>query len=129
MVRDGFDSSGSWGIVPGNCHALLKLRLQRIQESGKFCTECQELHFPAVCPRCGAANALVAKFCGECGASIGATIVARVSDTQLTEAREQIGERRHLTVLFCDLVGSTAISARLDPEEWRVRSKPNISAQ
>ena len=27
------------------------------------------------------------------------------------------GERRHLTVMFCDLVGSTALSARLDPEE------------
>ena len=32
---------------------------------------------------------------------------------------EAIGERRHLTVLFADLVGSTAIAARLDPEEWR----------
>jgi class 3 adenylate cyclase len=29
------------------------------------------------------------------------------------------GERRHLTVLFCDLVGSTGIAAQLDPEEWR----------
>ena len=30
-------------------------------------------------------------------------------------------ERRHLTVMFCDLVGSTALSARLDPEDmWRV---------
>ena len=29
------------------------------------------------------------------------------------------GERRHLTVLFCDLVGSTSIAAQLDPEEWR----------
>ena len=29
------------------------------------------------------------------------------------------GERRHLTVLFCDLVGSTAIAASLDPEDWR----------
>src|SRR5262245_51140708 len=30
-------------------------------------------------------------------------------------------ERRHLTVLFCDLVDSTALAARLDPEEmWRV---------
>jgi len=29
------------------------------------------------------------------------------------------GERRHLTVLFCDLVGSTEIAAQLDPEEWR----------
>jgi class 3 adenylate cyclase len=29
------------------------------------------------------------------------------------------GERRHLTVLFSDLVGSTEIAAQLDPEEWR----------
>ncbi len=28
-------------------------------------------------------------------------------------------ERRHLTVMFCDLVGSTALSARMDPEELR----------
>ncbi|MGB8576447.1 MAG: adenylate/guanylate cyclase domain-containing protein, partial [Pseudolabrys sp.] len=27
------------------------------------------------------------------------------------------GERRHLTVMFCDLVGSTALSTRLDPED------------
>jgi class 3 adenylate cyclase/tetratricopeptide (TPR) repeat protein len=29
------------------------------------------------------------------------------------------GERRYLTVLFCDLVNSTAIATQLDPEEWR----------
>src|SRR5262249_10648371 len=29
------------------------------------------------------------------------------------------GERRQLTVVFSDLVGSTAISQQLDPEEWR----------
>jgi class 3 adenylate cyclase len=29
------------------------------------------------------------------------------------------GERRHLTVLFCDLVDSSSIAAKLDPEEWR----------
>lgn len=28
-------------------------------------------------------------------------------------------ERRQLTVMFCDLRGSTALAARLDPEEWR----------
>src|SRR5271163_4028409 len=28
-------------------------------------------------------------------------------------------ERRHLTVMFCDLVGSTTISASLDAEDWR----------
>ncbi|WP_439364078.1 adenylate/guanylate cyclase domain-containing protein [Bradyrhizobium sp. DASA03005] len=36
-------------------------------------------------------------------------------------ARPQDAERRHLTVMFCDLVGSTALSARLDPEDmWEV---------
>jgi hypothetical protein len=29
------------------------------------------------------------------------------------------GERRHITVMFCDLVDSTGIAARLDAEEWR----------
>jgi class 3 adenylate cyclase len=32
---------------------------------------------------------------------------------------EDTAERRHLTVMFCDLVGSTALSAQLDPEDLR----------
>jgi class 3 adenylate cyclase len=32
---------------------------------------------------------------------------------------EVVGERRHVTVMFCDLVGSTSISAALDAEDWR----------
>jgi class 3 adenylate cyclase/tetratricopeptide (TPR) repeat protein len=31
--------------------------------------------------------------------------------------RQEPGERRQLTVMFCDLVGSTPLSARLDPED------------
>jgi class 3 adenylate cyclase/predicted ATPase len=34
-------------------------------------------------------------------------------------AEEPTGERRYVTVMFCDLVDSTGISARLDAEEWR----------
>src|SRR6266404_4726224 len=34
--------------------------------------------------------------------------------------RQDTAERRHLTVMICDLVGSTALSARLDPEDMRV---------
>ena len=34
-------------------------------------------------------------------------------------ARRDEAERRHLTVMICDLVGSTALSARLDPEDMR----------
>jgi class 3 adenylate cyclase len=32
---------------------------------------------------------------------------------------ETAGQRRHVTVMFCDLVDSTGITARLDAEEWR----------
>src|SRR5262245_22431633 len=34
--------------------------------------------------------------------------------------RRDEAERRHLTMMICDLVGSTALSARLDPEDMRV---------
>src|SRR6202008_1479745 len=37
----------------------------------------------------------------------------------LPGARLVGAERRQLTVMFCDLVGSTALSARLDPEDLR----------
>jgi class 3 adenylate cyclase len=46
---------------------------------------------------------------------------ARPSAATTTAApvADSVGERRHVTVMFCDLVGSTSISAQLDPEEWR----------
>jgi class 3 adenylate cyclase len=46
---------------------------------------------------------------------------ARPSAAKPTETpiAETVGERRHITVLFCDLVGSTSISAGLDAEDWR----------
>src|SRR6516165_762185 len=44
-----------------------------------------------------------------------------VSDAPLAteKAAADTAERRHLTVMFCDLAGSTALSARLDPEDMR----------
>ena len=33
--------------------------------------------------------------------------------------KKDTAERRHVTVMFCDLVGSTSISAGLDAEDWR----------
>jgi class 3 adenylate cyclase len=44
-----------------------------------------------------------------------AAVKAAVSDASAPAD----AERRHLTVMFCDLVGSTALAARLDPEELR----------
>src|SRR5438034_10587928 len=38
---------------------------------------------------------------------------------QTLDPRLTAGERRQLTVMFCDLVGSTALSAQLDPEDLR----------
>jgi class 3 adenylate cyclase/predicted ATPase len=43
----------------------------------------------------------------------------RSADPQSTPTATGNAERRHLTVLFCDLVGSTSLSARLDPEDLR----------
>ena len=57
------------------------------------------------CPRCQQGNSPEARFCSACGSALGDTPSA--------------GERRQLTVLFCDLVGSTARSGQLDPEDWR----------
>jgi class 3 adenylate cyclase/predicted ATPase len=34
-------------------------------------------------------------------------------------AQSDLGERRPITVMFCDLVGSTELAAALDPEDWR----------
>jgi class 3 adenylate cyclase len=45
--------------------------------------------------------------------------LATATPKSLAPALEAAGERRYLTVMFCDLVGSTSISAQLDAEEWR----------
>src|SRR5947207_4235593 len=70
------------------------------------------------CSKCGADNRETARFCDSCGAALGASAPATAADSR-PPFPSAGGERRHLTVLFCDLVGSTAIAARLDPEEWR----------
>src|SRR6185436_19835722 len=50
---------------------------------------------------------------------VASTPAAAPVAQSLRSAGEIAGERRHLTIMFCDLVGSTSISARLDAEEWR----------
>lgn len=46
-----------------------------------------------------------------------ATGPPRPSEPSEAPAAAPLGERRQLTVLFCDLVGSTALAAQLDPED------------
>ena len=88
------------------------------REGRKFCTSCGT-PLVAACPKCGASIQPDERFCGECGSAVGdaAPAAAAAGTTPLTTS--SAGERRHLTVMFCDLVGSTEIAARLDPEEWR----------
>ena len=50
-----------------------------------------------------------------CATETAAKLASRSSRSSLTDA----AERRQLTVMFCDLVGSTALSKRLDPEDMR----------
>jgi class 3 adenylate cyclase len=85
-------------------------------DGNRFCGDCGT---PLIsrCPKCGSDSPPGKRFCGACGALID-TIAAAVLDTG-SSATSVAGERRHLTVLFCDLVNSTSIAAQLDPEEWR----------
>ena len=59
------------------------------------------------CLQCGFVSPEGFRFCGQCGATLQE--IASTPDA----------ERRQITVLFCDLVGSTNLSASFDPEEFR----------
>jgi class 3 adenylate cyclase len=83
----------------------------------RFCSECGK-PLPSPCPVCGFENEFHAKFCGGCGKPVGE--VAAPAPAMVSPLPRAIGaERRQLTVMFCDLVGSTPLAARLDPEDLR----------
>src|SRR5215472_13884177 len=87
------------------------------REGRKFCRSCGS-KLETVCPKCGAANEADEDFCGGCGAALGEATPNAAAEIATVRSSAG-GERRHLTVLFCDLVNSTSLAARLDPEEWR----------
>jgi len=63
-----------------------------------------------LCPTCGADNPEGARFCNACG--------ERLEPTAATDRAALSGERRVVTMLFCDVRGSTAMAEQLDPEDW-----------
>ncbi|HRX02303.1 MAG TPA: adenylate/guanylate cyclase domain-containing protein [Anaerolineae bacterium] len=104
----------------------------------KFCNNCGT-RLPAGCPACGTINPSGAKFCNNCGRSLTGTpsdpqvssverepsaldpyipdeVQARLGRARAHSGVE--GERRIVTILFCDVKGSTAAASTLDPEEW-----------
>src|SRR4029450_6286982 len=104
------------------------------REGARFCRECGAL-FGAVCSSCGAKVQAGSKFCDSCGTPLAAvpgpgSERAGPAGAQTGPAEAVVGimgtsrvpaeaERRQLTVLFCDLVGSTQLSGQLDPEDLR----------
>src|SRR3989449_8695966 len=86
-----------------------------------FCPQCGT-KLERVCPQCQADNRLTSNFCRQCGTPL----TRQTPDSSKAEA-----ERRQLTVMFCDLVGSTALSEQLDPEKLRevVRAYQQVSAE
>ena len=94
-----------------------------INEGNRFCDECGA-PAPMGCPSCGAPIRLGAKFCGKCGNALKAdtptapaAAPARSPAPQAAPSSTSSAERRQLTLMFCDLVGSTALAARMDPED------------
>ncbi|MEO8755077.1 MAG: AAA family ATPase, partial [Casimicrobiaceae bacterium] len=92
----------------------------------RFCAHCGTALVPR-CPSCGAEHAPDARFCAQCGIPLAAAVVAPAvprrtpipADSPASGAITSTIERRHMTFMFCDLVGSTELSQALDPEDLR----------
>jgi class 3 adenylate cyclase/tetratricopeptide (TPR) repeat protein len=96
-----------------------------------FCPECGN-KLTLLCAQCRTANAPDHKFCKQCGhalatssarAPAGVTSVSPQSYTprylaeKILTSRDALqGERKEVTVLFCDVVESSGLAERLDPE-------------
>ncbi|HKU94301.1 MAG TPA: AAA family ATPase [Vineibacter sp.] len=70
-----------------------------------------------ICLGCGTANADDNRFCGHCGRPLTALPPAHPAAGPMPP--RDTGERRNLVLMFADIADSTAISLRLDPEEWQ----------
>ncbi|MBI5028898.1 MAG: AAA family ATPase [Chloroflexi bacterium] len=103
----------------------------------KFCENCGQ-PLERACPNCGKPVAPNAKFCKNCGhnlASAAAPSAMTTKSDPLSELRRSApknvaskilaerdkleGERKLVTALFTDIVGSTALAEQMDPEDWR----------
>lgn len=113
-------------------------------QNAKFCNDCGQPQQRA-CPACSTVNPAGAKFCNNCGTNLQTqsaapqaapppaaapaakreSLVEKFMTKQVADkldaaraARSVEGERRIVTILFCDVKGSTSMAEQLDPEEW-----------
>jgi class 3 adenylate cyclase/predicted ATPase len=81
-------------------------------EEARFCMSCG-VPLRRTCGGCGATVQDAARFCSQCGLRLAPEAGGEPAAPKLE------GERRQLTVLFCDLIDSTRLAGRLDPEDLR----------
>jgi class 3 adenylate cyclase/tetratricopeptide (TPR) repeat protein len=105
-------------------------------ENLKFCGECGA-KLEKICPHCNSSNSPQFKFCGECGhdlslsskplpkelsfdekiAKIQKYLPGGLTDKILSQRDRIEGERKQVTVMFCDMEGYTSLTEKLGPEE------------
>ncbi len=94
-------------------------------EGARFCEDCGA-RLELVCPRCGEVVGAGKRFCRSCGAALApeppslsspqAYTPRHLAEKILTSRSSIEGERKPVTVLFCDLANSTALAGRLGPD-------------
>ena len=86
------------------------------RETARFCDECgARLELP--CPACGVVATAGKKFCGDCGSRLDGGGSDAIAPSGQAPSPSPVDERRWVTVLFADVVGFTAMSERMDPED------------
>src|SRR4029450_7479512 len=94
------------------------------REGARFCAECgTPLGEPMVCASCGAANPPSARFCDACGLPLSRARLPSPPQPLAAKIRagraELAGERKQVTVLFADAVGSMELAERIGAEAGR----------
>ena len=93
----------------------------------RFCGGCAR-PLPGRCPRCGFDNPPSFRFCGQCATPLAEPVAPprdprsytpkHVAEKILRSRSAIEGERKHVTVLFVDIVRSMELAAEVDAEEW-----------
>jgi class 3 adenylate cyclase/tetratricopeptide (TPR) repeat protein len=91
----------------------------------RFCRNCGG-SLVGACSACGAQLEPVDQFCADCGTPVRATTASRsplAAPVPSLQSVQRVAppttELRHVSVLFCDLVGFTPLAEKRDPEEVR----------